>query len=95
MERCFPLWERVKAQRYPRQHGNPENMRHSEQPNEPLALIDQRLSDHGHAYGAQGHLCFYVLDEQQTRRVHGYEPSPPDSLRGTEPHQDDPEEFKE
>jgi len=53
MERGFLVWERVEAQRYPRQHGNPESMRHSEQPDEALALIDHRLSKHRHAHGAQ------------------------------------------
>ncbi len=94
MEGSFLLGEGVKAQRYPRQHGNPHKMRHSEQPNEAQALIDQRLREHGHAHGAQCDLRLYMLDEQQARRVHRYEPCAPDSLHGTKPHQNDPEEFK-
>jgi len=70
MERGLPLWQRVKSQRYPRQHGDPQNVRHSEQPNEAPALVDQRLSEHGHADGAESDSCLYMPDEQKGRRVH-------------------------
>ena len=58
-----------------------------EQPNEALALVDQRLGEHGHADRAQRDLRLHMLDEQQACRVHRDEPCAPDPLArdGTAP----------
>src|SRR5215831_8638133 len=91
MECTFPIRERVKTQGHPRKHGHPDNMCHSEQPNEALALVDQGLGEHSHPYGCQGDLSFNMSDEQQACAVHGYEPCAPDSLQRLESNQNDSE----
>lgn len=52
MERDFLFGERGKTQGHSRQHGHPDHMGHSEQPDEACALIDQHLGEHRHAYSA-------------------------------------------
>ena len=85
VERRLPSWKRIKAQSYPSQHGNPRQMRHSEEPNEALALVDQCLRKDGGPHGGQGNLRLYMLNEQQARCIHGYQPCTPDSLHRVEP----------
>ena len=84
-ERGLLSWERIKTQRHPSQHGDPRQMRHSEEPNEALALVDQCLRKDGGPHGGQGNLRLYMLNEQQARCIHGYQPCTPDSLHRVEP----------
>ena len=58
MERDFLFGERGKTQGHSRQHGHPDHMGHSEQPDEALPLIDQRLSEHCEPHSGQGDLRF-------------------------------------